>query len=515
MTKGGARVPSDIFAVGKGMGLESHYEVLFLINSKIHINTKEVVLELNKKFAWWDDPDAQGPTETCRSYLKEMWRLGLLERVSLKKSCVIPISLDTWKGGEQPPTYRVSKIGKFILSQNKNLFPYYTAWCIISAWKNGIYPQVDKLFKLFDFEGYIPVNDDAHVELTEKHKIYVEKHAGKAIKFGWLEPTGIIFRISKDKFGLNKKFISLLSSVDYKNLFKNTNVLIVRNDTKIKLIDKSFGITSFKKGSKYDFEIELENLSKKEISLVFTPKPFSIFFKNSRLIFPEKVKLAPNEKRKINFSLVSEAIDFSDSLMSSSLGLLEIDCNGKRDNLFLPEIYLMHEDHIWELKVCDLLNQLDLQVFHLTGKSDRPDAVIDLSGLTSRPTDLLGYLRDKKKEKMFMETTLGEYSGTKLISDTIGENERGLTKYETHTKHVLKISSVGQLIASDTFSSNISEKFSEIKDKVGHIITLIDKENLLLLIENYKKSGNKTKVINVLKSGEIINNKMINEIFKK
>jgi len=31
MTKGGARVPSDIFAVGKGMGLERHYEVLCLI----------------------------------------------------------------------------------------------------------------------------------------------------------------------------------------------------------------------------------------------------------------------------------------------------------------------------------------------------------------------------------------------------------------------------------------------------------------------------------------------------
>jgi len=484
------------------------------INSKTHINTKEAILELNKKFAWWDDPNAQGPTETCRSYLKEMWRFGLLERVSLKKSCVIPISLGTWNGGEQPPTYRVSKLGKFILSQNKNLFPYYIAWCIIRAWKNRIYSQVDKLFKLFDFEGYIPVNDDAHVELTEKHKIYVEKHAGKAIKFGWLEPTGIIFRISKDKFHLNKKFVSLLSSINYIDLFNNTNVSIVRKDTKIKLIDKSLGITSFKKGSKYNFNLELENLSNKEISLVLTPNPFSLFFNNSRLIFPKKVKLVPNEKRKITFSLVSDAIDFSDSLMSSCVGLLEIDSNDKRDNLFLPEICLMHEDHIWELKVCDLLTQLDLQVFHLTGKSDRPDAVIDLSGLASRPVDLLGYLRDKKKEKMFMETTLGEYSGTKLISDTITENERGLTKYETHTQHVLKISSVGQLIVSDTFSSNISEKFSAIKDKADHIITLIDKENLLLLIENYKKSRNKNKIINLLKSGEIINNKLVKEIFK-
>ena len=515
MTKGGARVPSDIFAVGKGMGLERHYEVLCLINSKIHINTKEAVLELNKKFAWWDDPDAQGPTETCRSYLKEMWRLGLLERVSLKKSCVIPISLATWNGGEQPPTYRVSKLGKFILSQNKNLFPYYTAWCIISAWKNKIYPQVDKLFKLFDFEGYIPVNDDVHVKLTEKQKIYVEKHAGKAIKFGWLEPTGIIFRISKDRFSLNKKFVSFLSGINYTDLFNDTNGSIIRKDTKIGIINKSLGITSFKKGLKYDFNLELENLSNKEISLVFNYNPFSLFFNNSRLIFPEKVKLVQNEKRKINFSLVSDAIDFSDSLMSSCIGSLEISCNGKRDTLFLPEIYLMHEDHIWELEICDLLTQLGLQVFHLTGKSDRPDAVIDLSGLTSRPVDLLEYLRDKKKEKIFMETTLGEYSGTKLVADTMKENKRGLTKYETHTQHVLKISSVGQLIASDTFSSNISDKFNTIKDKAGHIITLIDKENLLLLIKNYKKSRNKNTIIDILKSGQIISNKIIKEIFNE
>lgn len=515
MTKGGARVPSDVFAVGKGMGLERHYEVLCLINSKTHINTKEAILDLNKRFAWWDDPNAQGPTETCRSYLKEMWRLGLLERVSLKKSCIIPIVLDTWNGGEQPPTYRVSKLGKFILSQNKNLFPYYIAWCIIHAWKNKIYPQVDKLFKLFGFEEYIPVNDDAHVELTKKHKIYVEKHAGKAIKFGWLEPTGIIFRISKDKFSLNKKFVLFLSNTNYIDLFNNMKVSIIRKDIQLKLTDTSLGLTSFKQGSKYDFNLELENLSSKDISLTFTPELFSLFSNNSKIIFPEKIKLSSNEKRIIRFSLISNAIDFSDSLMSSCIGLLDIDYNGKRERLFLPEIYLMHEDHIWELKVCDLVTKLDLQVFHLTGKSDRPDAVIDLSGLTSRPVDLLEYLRDRRKEKMFMETTLGEYSGTKLVADTIKENERGLTKYETHTQYVLKIYSVGQLIASNTFSPNITEKFSGVKDKTDHIITLIDKENLLLLIEKYKESGNKTKVIDLLKSGKIISNRLIKEIFDK
>ena len=144
-----------------------------------------------------------------------MWRLGLIERISLKKGCIIPITLSTWNGGEQPPTYRISSLGKFVLSQNKTLFPYYVAWCIVNACKSGIYPQVNKLLKLFDLEGHIPVNDVAHVELTKKHKIYVEKHAGKAIKCGWLEPTGIIFRIDKDKFSVNKiiflsSFISLI-----------------------------------------------------------------------------------------------------------------------------------------------------------------------------------------------------------------------------------------------------------------------------------------------------------------
>ena len=514
MTKGGARIPSDLFAVGKGMGLDRHYELLLLTKDSSQITVKEAIIQLNQRFAWWDDPNAQGPTETCRSYLKELWRLGLLERISPTSKRAIPVNPSTWRGGEQPPTYHLSKLGEYILSQNKDLFPYYVAWCIINACKNGIFPQVDKLFKLFEIEEYIPVNDDEHVKLTKKHNIYVEKHAGKAIKFGWLEPTGIIFRSSRNKFTLNQKFIRYLSAIGIEDLFRGIENESTKNsDIAITLKDKTLGITSFSNNSKYKFSIEITNNSNKNLTIKVKPYLFSIFSEISRISVTDEISLDSNEKKLLIFGLESRAIELSDSLMPSKIGFVEFKYNNKIYRLFLPQIAIMNEDHIWELELCDLFKQLDLKVFHLTGKSDRPDAVIDLSGLTSEPPDLLAYLRDESKEKILMETTLGEYSGSKLVNDTIKENTRGYNKFETHTQFVLKIAAVGQIIAAETFSKNVNRQFDSVKTKVDHTISLIDQNSLIYLISKYKQTGNKSKVIEIIKCGQRIDKERIDEIF--
>ena len=82
MPKGGARVPSDKYAVSKAMGLEYFFETLNLLSQypEKFFQITEVLNELNKKFAYWDD----ARTETCRGTLKELWRFVLLINLTTK-----------------------------------------------------------------------------------------------------------------------------------------------------------------------------------------------------------------------------------------------------------------------------------------------------------------------------------------------------------------------------------------------------------------------------------------------
>lgn len=159
-----------------------------------------------------------------------------------------------------------------------------------------------------------------------------------------------------------------------------------------------------------------------------------------------------------------------------------------------------------------MFRQLELEVFHVSGKSDRPDAVIDISGLTSKPSDLLAYFRDATKGKILMETTVNEYSSSKLKVDTIKE-KRNMNKFERHTQLVLKIVAVGQIIVADYFASNISSTFSEVQSKITHKVSLIDKESLEYLISKYNTDKDHSKIVKILKSNKIIDKQYINSIF--
>lgn len=518
MPKGGARKASDIYPVGKGMGLDRHHALFLLIKNKKQINAKEAIIELNQKYAWWDDPDASGPTETCRSYLKELWRLGLLDRISKTTKRIIPISPKNWVGGEQPSTYKLSKLGDFILSKNSNLFAYYVGWCVINAYKNNIYPQFEKLLKLYDVTGHIPVSDDKTAELTKANNITVEKHGGKAIKFGWLEPTGIIYRKDKDSFALNKRVFDCLNKKPIEKLFNGINCReLLEEGIKIKLLDEEIGLTNFHKDTIYNFRIQLENLTDQKKIIKIEPKLFSIFEYISEIkIDNSLLTIKPKTKQVINLALISNAVGISDSLMNTCIGAINIEFdNSVKASLLLPSILIKNKDHIWELKLCGMLRKLDLRIFHLTGKSDRPDAVIDLSGLKKPPSDLLYYLRDGNKEKLLMETTLGEYTGNKLSADTIGKNLRGYTKFQTHSNFVLKIASIGQLIVADYFSQDIINKYTQIKKIAKHTISLIDKKNLEYMISKFDKDKHKSKLIKLLKSNEIINKELIDKSLNK
>ena len=64
---------SDKFAVGKGMDLDRHFEVLCLVNKKRKSTIEEALIDLNKQFAWFDD----SRNETCRSYFKDIMEIWI------------------------------------------------------------------------------------------------------------------------------------------------------------------------------------------------------------------------------------------------------------------------------------------------------------------------------------------------------------------------------------------------------------------------------------------------------
>ena len=301
MPKGGARVASDKFAVGKGMDLDRHFEVLCLVNKKKNITIEDALIDLNKRFAWFDD----SRNETCRSYFKELWRFGFLEKINCVTDVLVNIDERTWSYGPRS-YYRLSKLGKWIIGKDRKLFPFYASWAILESVKKGIYPQCKKLIKLCELEKYIPVNSEEHVELTTKHNIYVEMHAGKAIKFGWLESTGIIYRISIDKFELNSDYINEIENELIIDLFENVKDKIDNKIMSVSLKTKDLGIKSFNNKSIENFDIKFKNNSENKINVSLKFNLAGIFQNMAKIMPVGEIVLKPLEEKILSSEIESK-----------------------------------------------------------------------------------------------------------------------------------------------------------------------------------------------------------------
>lgn len=187
MPKGGARVPSDKYAVSKAMGLEYFFETLNLLHQETEklFQITEVLNELNKKFAYWDD----SKTETCRGTLKELWRFGFIEKLD-NQNRKIQLNEKSWKTGSGF-RYRISEIGKRVINEGSGKFTINVARALFEALEKGIFPQLKKILDITKTKGYFPVSSTEHVAISKELNLYVEEHAGKSIKFGLLESTGI------------------------------------------------------------------------------------------------------------------------------------------------------------------------------------------------------------------------------------------------------------------------------------------------------------------------------------
>lgn len=485
MPKGGARVPSDSFAVSKAMGLEYYFETLNILNNNqtnfFQIN--EILNLLNKKFAYWDD----GKTETCRGTLKELWRFDFIEKFDKEKN-KIELNQKNWKGGSEFK-YKISNNGKKIIDDGYNLFSINVAKALFISLEREIFPQLQKILKIIELKGKFPVNSEDHVKISKDLNLYVEEHAGKSIKFGLLESTGIFYR-KQDHFYLNDAWINNLKLYHFKfdNYQKFFKLLSIKNIKKSFFKDEILEINY----KILNTEIKLNNNIK--INL----------FNNFNLIFKvENIEILDDEL-KIKLKSLFSSRDYTDSNILSLLGNFEVNYNNSKILVPLPDLRILTDDHEWELKICETFQSINVDCFHLSGKSDRPDAIIDLSGGINRE-NILDYLRDANKDKLMMETTLGEYSFSKLQKD--------LSKFINHSTKVLKIQSKGQLIVAKTFEKNIEKKLELISDKIKHSVSLIDYENIIYLInfENYKNFNLIVK--NILLSKKFINKEVIDKYF--
>ncbi len=485
MPKGGARIPSDSFAVSKAMGLEYYFETLNVLNNSPNnfFQIDEVLNLLNRKFAYWDD----GKTETCRGTLKELWRFDFIEKFDreLKK---IELNQGNWKGGSEFK-YKISNNGKRIVTDGYSLFSINVAKALFVSLEREIFPQLKKIFQITKLMGKFPVSSEEHVKISKDLDLYVEEHAGKSIKFGLLESTGIFYR-KLDYFYLNEEWVNNLKIFNFKfdNHKKFFKLLSLSNVKKSFFKDEILEINY----KILDTKIKLNNNIK--INL----------FNNFNLIFKiENIEII-GDQLKIKLKSLFSSRDYTDSNILSLLGNFEINYNNIKILVPLPDLRILTDDHEWELKICEIFQSINVDCFHLSGKSDRPDAIIDLSGGINKE-NILDYLRDTNKDKLMMETTLGEYSFSKLKKD--------LSKFINHSTKVLKIQSKGQLIVAKTFEKNIEKKLELISGKIIHSVSLIDYENILYL-KNFKSYKNFNLIVkNILLSKKFINKEVIDKYF--
>jgi hypothetical protein len=481
MPKGGARKKSDDFPIGKGMLQNELWETLCFAADRKSFSPDNVREYFSKESARFE-PKIKGtenpPTETARAYCKELWRCKLIEKVCPRCKFTLEISIPTWGGRGRNFKYNISKLGRDVVGKGQHVFPLIFAKLVLDAKDGGIFPQCDKIFRLHDKIGTIPVSETKRVTLTKQHVGKVEKHAGKSLCKGVLEACGIIYAKTKDDYTINDTFVTFLQNTSIDDIYPKTVYLEKINDQNIciKWQKKDLGLNSFEDKKRIEFNLKIQNKTQNNITVNFDHKLNSIFEKISKLTYQKQYQLTSGEQKDdVSFVLESKAKkQLPNSIMATFIGTLTVKLNGSLHKIFLPTIECKTDDNVWEAEICELFKKLGLRAFHLKGGSDRPDAVIDLSCLTKEPPHHGKYMTNGIKKKLMMETTLNDYDYNKLKKDA--------KKFISHKTKVIKINAVGQIIVAQNKFKITREKLKDVQNKHKHSITLIDKDSLEHLI---------------------------------
>lgn len=485
MTKGGARIASASKAVAKGMGIGIFFNVLEEISRLGNWVSVDTVMS-NLNFGG-------SRNETCRSYFKELWRYGLIERIEGKK--IIKCTPSNWKKGGRP-LYRISPKGRELLSFPDKHRVFALAWLIVKADNKNDFEQLNKAFNAFR-------KKEVPLSMFEASKVTgVVRDSIKAIMYGWLEPLGFLDRTKNSTFKLRKEYYK------YVNSFKSIKEAVPSNlsnevgndEIDIATIPRLDPVApEVEKEIIIPFTIKNKSNRSLKISLICKVSPLFIDRFNAKDITKD-IELQPSEEKKVNVKLALEEKAISESIKSAELGFFEVSYNSQKIVGALPILFLTTKSHLHEINVAKLLSEIGYRPIRLT-KSDRPDMIIFPS---KKEKDLEHFLHNEEL-KILVETTSADKLSLQKIEDD-------LKNFKEHTTKVLKINAKRTLIIGNELAGNIGGDVERLLRKY-HPFTIITIDNLKYIrkiIDEGIKDAH-SKIYSILTYDGIVDRALINK----
>lgn len=490
MTKGGARKSSANKAIAKGMSIKIFFDVLeeiYKINDWTSVN-----------FLMEKMPEEFGGerNETCRSYFKELWRYGLIER--REKGQIILCTPENWKKGGRPE-YKISANGLKIMAIPREKRVFALAWLIIQMDNISDFEQLH--LALNAFRKY-----EVPLDMFKASKITgVVRDSIKAIMYGWLEPLGFLDRTEHGTFVLDQNYfdyVKSFNSVEKSAGKKYPNILEIKNI----LITTIINLPPYAPEINEDIIIPIKIKSKNpekvylDISCLLHPL-FHKRFKNNQI--NNKIVILPNQEIEINIRIPFINKKVSESFDSTELGIIKLRCEEEMAFGSLPNIFLTSAAHLYEIELSNLFQKIGLSPIMFT-KSDRPDMIIFPDRKESNFMDFL----HNDEQKILVETTSADIlSLTKIRED--------LKNFNKHTTKVLKIKSNRTLIVGNKIANNIEKNVSLLLDQY-HPFTIITFENLKY-IEDWIRKNEKIDwkyIGKILTYDGVVSKELIDSIFR-
>lgn len=492
MVKGGARQVSASKAVAKGMGIPIFINVLKEINK---IGDWVSIEQIHKSLHFGGER-----TETCRSYFKELWRHGLIERKEKLK--IISCTPENWsKGGRAE--YRISQKGRKLLKIPDKHLTFAIAWLLAKADNPQDFEQLYKTFETLKVKN-LPLDYFHASELTG-----VVRDSIKALMYGWLEPLGFLDRVNGGKeFKLD---------LDYYNWLKGLNDIkeaippslpyeLETKDRllKIKTVQCLHPASSEEDYVSVPFFIDYDG--NKEIRLEMHGMVHRLLekrFKSPRAKIDIFIKQKGKFEVILRFPL--EKKEISESFMRTELGTftLKID-NFEELRGALPTVFLTTKSDLHEYRLAGLLRDMGFEPIRLS-KSDRPDAVIYPE---RKEKDLEKFLHNDEF-KILVET-----SSVNVL--TLAKVRNDLENFKEHTTKVLKINAERTLIVGNKIADNIKNMIPSLQ-KEFHPFTIVSMKQLERLRDYCSKYNTHDWSIikSILCNDGIVEDELIEEVFSK
>jgi len=485
MTKGGARTASASKAVAKGMGIGTFFNVLEEISRLDNWVSVDTVMS-NLNFGG-------SRNETCRSYFKELWRYGLIERIEGKK--IIKCTPINWKKGGRP-LYRISPNGKELLSFPDKHRVFALAWLIVKADNKNDFEQLNKAFNAFR-KKEVPLSMFEATKVTG-----VVRDSIKAIMYGWLEPLGFLDRTKNSTFKLRQEYYKYVNSFrSIKDAAPSNLSTEVSNDEIDIITIPSLDPVAPEVEKEIIIPFTIKNNSNRTLKIALSCNVYPLFIDRFKAgDITEYVELQSFEEKKVSIILALEEKAISESFKSAELGFFKVSYDSQKIVGALPTLFLTTKSHLHEINVAKLLSEIGYRPITLT-KSDRPDMIIFPS---KKEKDLERFLHNKEL-KILVETTSAERLSLQKIEDD-------LENFKEHTTKVLRINARRTLIIGNSLAGNIEVNIGRLLKKY-HPFTIITVDHLNYIRKKIKeRAGNShSKIYSILTYDGIVDRAIIDK----